>query len=127
MIENFLLTIFYSTGYECACEANFFGRHCEKSTFGFKMYSYMAFPSLDPSTNDLSITFSTNKRNSLLFYNYGPQAGGRSDFVALELVDGQPKFSFGGSRTAIAIVRGDKIVSDHKWHKVTFIRNGRVS
>ncbi|XP_022254786.1 cadherin-related tumor suppressor-like [Limulus polyphemus] len=113
--------------YRCACRANYFGRHCEKSPFGFHRYSYMAFPALRSSTNDISIVLSTNKRDSLLVYNYGRQSGGRSDFVALELHDGRPMFSFGGSRTAVATIRARTNVADGKWHKITVIRNGRVT
>lgn len=108
------------------CEPNFFGKHCEKSTYGFQPYSYMAFPSLKPSTNDISIVFSTNRRDALLAYNFGAQNGGRSDFVALEIVHGKPQFSFGGSRTAVAKVSLERDVADGDWHRVTVIRNGRV-
>ncbi|XP_075544524.1 cadherin-related tumor suppressor fat [Dermacentor variabilis] len=114
-------------GYHCQCEPNYFGKHCEKSTYGFQPYSYMAFPSLKPSTNDISIVFSTNQRDALLAYNFGVQNGGRSDFVALEIVDGKAQFSFGGSRTAISKVSVDKEVADGGWHRVTVIRNGRVA
>lgn len=109
------------------CEPNFFGKHCEKSTYGFQPYSYMAFPSLKPSTNDISIVFSTNRRDALLAYNFGAQNGGRSDFVALEIVHGKPQFSFGGSRTAVAKVSLERDVADGDWHRVTVIRNGRVA
>ncbi|CAN8006312.1 unnamed protein product [Ixodes hexagonus] len=114
-------------GYHCLCEPNFFGRHCEKSTFGFEPYSYMAFPSLKPSTNDISVVFATNRKHALLAYNFGSQNGGRSDFVALEIANGKPTFSFGGSRTAVAKVVLDRDVADGNWHRVTVIRNGRVA
>lgn len=61
----------------------------------------MTFASLDSSTNDIAIIFSTTKPNSLLVYNYGEQIGGRSDFVAIELIQGRATFSFGGVRTAV--------------------------
>ncbi|XP_022249667.1 cadherin-related tumor suppressor-like [Limulus polyphemus] len=114
-------------GYRCACKANYFGRHCEKSPFGFHRYSYMAFPVLKPTTNDISIILATNKQNSLLVYNYGRPSGGRSDFVALELHDGRPQFLFGGSRTAVATIAARTNVADGRWHKITVIRNGRVT
>lgn len=86
----------------------------------------MTFPTLDSTTNDISITFSTNKPDALLVYNYGLQTGGRSDFVAIELKGGQPRFSFGGARTAISRIQVEKSVSDGKWYKLTATRNGRV-
>lgn len=86
----------------------------------------MTFPTLDSTTNDISVTFSTNKPDALLVYNYGLQTGGRSDFVAIELKGGQPRFSFGGARTAISRIQVGQNVADGKWHKLTATRNGRV-
>ena len=86
----------------------------------------MTFPTLDPTTNDISIVFSTNKPDALLVYNYGVQTGGRSDFVAIEINGGKPWFKYGGSRTEITNVTVNKYVSDSNWYKVTATRNGRV-
>ena len=112
--------------YTCSCLPNFYGQHCERSTFSFKELSYMTFPTLHATTNDISITFSTNKPDALLVYNYGVQTGGRSDFVAIEIMGGKPRFSFGGSRTPITSISVSKKVSDGNWHRVTATRNGRV-
>ena len=113
--------------YQCKCPDNFYGTNCEKSTFGFGELSYMKFASLDPNTNDISITFSTLKENSLLIYNYGRQSGGRSDFLAIELVEGKAVFSFGGARTAITKISINKYLSSGRWYKVTATRNNRVA
>lgn len=89
----------------------------------------MTFPSLDAGTNDISFIFATTKANSLLVYNYGLQSGGRSDFVAVELINGKAVFSFGGARTAITSVTvGGKsnTLANGNWHKITATRNGRV-
>lgn len=87
----------------------------------------MTFPSLDGGTNDISVVFATTKLDALLVYNFGAQTGGRSDFVALELVAGCAVFSYGGARTAITSVRVDSdSLADGEWHKVTATRNGRV-
>ncbi|KAA0192694.1 hypothetical protein HAZT_HAZT002492 [Hyalella azteca] len=112
--------------YRCSCQTNFYGLHCEKSTFGFRDLSYMTFPTLDATTNDISLTFSTNKHDALLVYNYGVQTGGRSDFVAIELSGGRPRFSYGGARTAITSISVNKKVTDGGWYRVTATRNGRV-
>ena len=113
--------------YQCKCPDNFYGTNCEKSTFGFGELSYMKFSTLDPNTNDLSITFSTMKANSLLIYNYGQQSGGRSDFLAIELIEGKVVFSFGGARTAITRISINKYLSNGRWYKVTATRNNRVA
>ncbi|KAG8182639.1 hypothetical protein JTE90_018475 [Oedothorax gibbosus] len=116
-------------GYHCLCASNYFGKHCEKSSYGFHPYSYMAFSSLPSETNDISIVFAMKKflKNALLVYQFGAQSGGRSDFLALEIINSIPTLSFGGSRTAITRISVNFTVAGDKWHKVTVIRNGKVA
>lgn len=116
-------------GYKCSCSDGRYGTHCESTTFGFDELSYMQFPALDASTNDITIIFATTKPDALLLYNFGAQTGGRSDFIAIELLNGKPIFSFGGARTSItsvAISNPNKNLADGNWHKLTATRNGRV-
>lgn len=117
-------------GYKCNCPNGLHGRHCDKSSFGFNEYSYMSFPSLDSITNDITIVFSTSKPDSLLLYNYGTQVGGRSDFIAIELIEGKCVFSYGGARssiTAISVGKSDgSSLADSQWYKITAVRNGKV-
>lgn len=123
------LCVSLKPGYKCSCLDGRYGRHCEKSTFGFNELSYMTFPALDAATNDISIIFATTKSDSLLIYNFGTQTGGRSDFVAIELVRGKAIFSFGGARTSITSVTipgHTGTLADGEWHKITATRNGRV-
>ncbi|KAH8237858.1 hypothetical protein KR032_003993 [Drosophila birchii] len=120
------LCVSLKPGYKCNCTPGRYGRHCERFSYGFEPLSFMTFPALDVSTNDISIVFATTKPNSLLLYNYGIQSGGRSDFLAIELVHGQAYFSSGGARTAISTVIAGQNLADGGWHKVTATRNGRV-
>ncbi|XP_059046362.1 cadherin-related tumor suppressor [Achroia grisella] len=116
-------------GYKCSCTNGRYGTHCESATFGFNELSFMQFPALDASTNDITIIFATTKPDALLLYNYGIQTGGRSDFIAIELLGGKPVFSFGGSRTSItsvAINNFNRNLADGEWYKLTATRNGRV-
>ncbi|XP_064546558.1 cadherin-related tumor suppressor [Drosophila montana] len=120
------LCVSLKPSYKCSCPSGRYGRHCERFSYGFEPLSFMSFPSLDPTTNDISIVFATTKPTALLVYNYGLQNGGRSDFLAIELVKGQAVFSSGGSRTAISTVVAGLNLADGSWHKVTATRNGRV-
>lgn len=86
----------------------------------------MTFPSLDPNTNDIAITLSTNRKNSLLAYDFGEQTGGRSDFVALQLIEGKPTLSYGGARTEISSIFVNKFVTDGQWYRIIATRNSRV-
>lgn len=116
-------------GYKCSCTNGRYGTHCESTTYGFNELSYMQFPALDASTNDITIIFATTKPDALLLYNYGAQTGGRSDFIAIEILGGKPVFSFGGSRTSITSVTISdprKNLADGGWYKLTATRNGRV-
>ena len=113
--------------YQCKCPDNYYGTNCEKSTFGFGELSFMTFPALDPNTNDISITFSTTRSNCLLVYNYGEATGGRSDFIAVELINGKATFSFGGARTAVTKISVNKYLANGRWFKVTATRNNRVA
>ncbi|GJQ86646.1 ft [Trypoxylus dichotomus] len=123
------LCVSLKPGYKCSCTDGRYGRHCEKTTYGFLELSFMTFPPMDAATNDISFIFATTKANALLVYNYGLQTGGRSDFVAVEILKGKAVFSFGGARTAITSVSvggSTNNLADGNWHKITATRNGKV-
>ena len=112
--------------YRCRCLDNFYGNHCQLSTFGFSELSYVTFPALERNANDLSIIFTTTKSDSLLVYNYGRALGGRSDFIALELVGGAPRLSWGGARTSITRISVERRLDTGRWYKLTATRNNRI-
>lgn len=116
-------------GFRCQCTTGYFGANCDQRTFAFNELSYLQYPELEASTNDISIVFATTKPNSLLIYNYGTAIGGRSDFVALEIIAGKAVFSFGGAQTAITslvVGRNGETFANGEWHRVTATRNGKV-
>jgi len=113
--------------YRCRCLDNYYGNHCELSTMGFGQLSYAALPSLDATANDVSVIFTTTKANALLLYNRGELVGGRSDFLALELVKGRPLFSWGGARTEIARLKLDRDVATGRWYRLTATRRNQVA
>ena len=114
--------------YKCRCQDHFYGNHCEHSTYGFEEFSFVTFPTLDANTNDISVIFATSKSNALMVYNFGNATGGRSDFLSVELVEGYPRLSWGGSRTAITrLSLTNKRVDTGRWYKVTATRNNRVA
>ena len=113
--------------FRCECPDHYYGSKCEASTFGFDELSYVVFPPLDSTTNDIAIIFATTKPNSLLVWNYGTRSvGGRSDFFALELVGGKPRLSWGGARTNIVQLQLERQVNTGRLYKVTATRNNRV-
>ncbi|XP_067132550.1 cadherin-related tumor suppressor-like isoform X1 [Centruroides vittatus] len=108
-------------GYTCQCIPRFFGRHCEKSTWGFYPFSYMEFPPIDISSIDLSITFATNQTNSLLIYS---RTEDESFFVALEIVQNKLKLTYGSVRSHVVVI-SQRIVNDKKWHRVVANKFGK--
>ena len=63
-------------------------------------------------------SFSTQERNGLLFYN--GRFNELHDFIALEIVEGQVRFSFSTSSEIVTVtphVEGG--VHDGEWHTVT--------
>ena len=87
----------------------------------------MTFTSLETTTNDIRLIFSTVLKDALLVYTYGQQTGGRSDFVAVEIRSGRVTFSYGGVRTEITRVTVPVDVSNGHWFRLTATRNGRVA
>ena len=75
--------------------------------------------------NDALFRFATRERNAILLYNgrYNEQ----HDFVALEVVEGQLRFSFSlGSEVSRVTVKVQTGVSDGNWHQVRIDYFNRV-
>ena len=70
--------------------------------------------------------FSTRHANSLLLYN--GRFNGEHDFIALEIIDGQVRFSFSlGTEVSRVTAQVPGGVNDGMWHEVTVDYLNRVS
>uniref|UniRef100_A0A8C9R1A2 Protocadherin Fat 4 n=1 Tax=Scleropages formosus TaxID=113540 RepID=A0A8C9R1A2_SCLFO len=113
-------------GYSCHCPFGVFGKHCELNSYGFEDLSYMEFPSLDPNNNYIYIKFATVKKDALLMYNYDNQTGEKGEFLALEIADGQMRFSFNLGSGTYKLTTTKK-VSDGEFHTVIARRAGMAA
>ncbi len=68
--------------------------------------------------------FSTLKQNALLLYSL--TSGSSSEFIALEIVNGNVRFSFALGDGAITRVVVNRNVADGKWHRITVERFEKV-
>uniref|UniRef100_A0A4W5JBD6 Protocadherin Fat 4 n=1 Tax=Hucho hucho TaxID=62062 RepID=A0A4W5JBD6_9TELE len=113
-------------GYYCHCPFGVFGKHCELNSYGFEELSYMEFPSLDPNNNYIYIKFATLKSNALLMYNHDNQTGDKAEFLALEIFEGQMRFSFNlgsGTYKLMTMIK----VADGQFHTVIARRAGMAA
>lgn len=125
----YLMIIVASTFYfwyvGCSSSSGVFGKHCELNSYGFEELSYMEFPSLDPNNNYIYIKFATLSSNALLMYNHDNQTGDKAEFLALEIIDGQMRFSFNLGSGTYKLTTAMK-VSDGQFHTVIARRAGMV-
>uniref|UniRef100_A0AAY4CGQ0 Protocadherin Fat 4 n=1 Tax=Denticeps clupeoides TaxID=299321 RepID=A0AAY4CGQ0_9TELE len=113
-------------GYYCHCPFGVFGKHCELNSYGFEELSYMEFPSLDPNNNYIYIKFATLKSHALLMYNHDNQTGDKAEFLALEILEGQMRFSFNLGSGTYQLMTTMK-VSDGHFHTVIARRAGMAA
>ena len=114
---------------KCTCDS---GKACQCSCIGFESASYLMLPTLESlqqgKFNNITFEFSTAESDGLLLYNTDGKYRRDSDFIAIQIISGKIQLSFnlGYTRSAV-VVEHDKTVDDGKWHRVTAIRNGKVS
>uniref|UniRef100_A0A8C5N4G4 Protocadherin Fat 4 n=1 Tax=Gouania willdenowi TaxID=441366 RepID=A0A8C5N4G4_GOUWI len=113
-------------GYFCHCSFGVFGKHCELNSYGFEELSYMEFPSLDPNNNYIYIKFATLQSDALLMYNHDNQTGDKAEFLALEIIEGQMRFSFNLGSGTYKLMTMMK-VSDGDFHTVIARRAGMAA
>ncbi|XP_071089001.1 protocadherin Fat 4-like [Haliotis cracherodii] len=106
-------------GYTCDCVYGYFGSRCEKSSKGFSEGSFLEFPPLSNLNNtDITLFFATNKRNALLFLSQATVSPTILGFVALEIIDGNVRFSFKFTSVFPKVLQVNRGVSDGRWYRV---------
>ncbi|XP_033127144.1 protocadherin Fat 4-like [Anneissia japonica] len=103
--------------YQCECKYGEKGNDCQFSSIGFEGGSYMEFISTLGSSNIITIEFTTVQANALLFYNHDGTTTYLSNFLALEVINGQLQLSYSDGGDIIRI-KTMKVVSDGQWHTV---------
>nr|XP_006812462.1 PREDICTED: protocadherin Fat 4-like [Saccoglossus kowalevskii] len=108
-------------GFTCECNFGERGDRCEFSSYSFLPMSYAQYESLGGATNWITMQFATTFENTLLLYNHDTNVGDKSEFIAIEVIDGKVWFSYNmGDGTTR--VHTDKIVSDGEWHEIIATR-----
>jgi hypothetical protein len=103
-------------GFHCQCPYEYWGKRCQYTSKGFSELSYMEFNSIDQNLKDidLDLTFSTIRSKGLLLYN--PSNTGK--FIALEIFNGNVRFSFNFGDATATVLTVPKIVSIGEWFRV---------
>ena len=113
---------------KCRCSS---GASCQCACLGFNPVSYLELSTLQGQRqgtfNIISLEFSTVKSNGLLLYNTNGKYEKFSDFIALEIVNGNVRLSFNlGDTEHPTVVNVDREVADGQWHRVVVTRDGKV-
>ncbi len=116
-----------AAGYRCQCGFGEQGTNCEFTSRGFQTLSYMEVPPvLDDRYNMIVMEFSTIKNNALLLYSTLTSANSE-EFMAIEVVGGQVRFSFALDGSSISRLVVPLFVDDGSWYKVQAQRDDNVS
>ncbi|XP_043190636.1 protocadherin-like wing polarity protein stan isoform X2 [Amphibalanus amphitrite] len=102
-------------------------QHCQLTARSFSEGSFLTFPALHQRHRlNIKLRFATRSRDGLLLYN--GRYNERHDFIALEVLDGQVRFSFSvgsGAHHVTGHVPGG--VSDGNWHQVELDYHNRTA
>ena len=117
------------TGFHCQCGFAVRGARCEVRSRGFLPLSYIEYQNLwHPENNKVVMEFATSSSNALLLYGVGaPSSSGVGEFVAIEIVSGMVKFSFGLGEGSIMRMTVPRKVDDGSWHRLEVDRKGKVN
>lgn len=108
----------------CLCTPAAYGQYCERTSTNFGPLSYQQYASsFGQATDSVSIEFATLQTDALLVYI----VAGQSDFMAVEVVDGQVRLTYSHTNISPVIVYTTHFVSDGSWHRVEATRSGQVN
>lgn len=113
--------------YGCVCSFGSRGSDCGVSGRGFQPLAYIQFSVvINRTENDIGVEIATNSNRSLILY----YVTGDQRFLALEIIEGQIRFSFGGGGYEggmVFQVTNPQYVSDGQWYRVEATRETMVS
>ncbi|KAJ8298120.1 hypothetical protein KUTeg_024651 [Tegillarca granosa] len=113
-------------GFRCECDFRYWGPTCQFSSIGFNEGSYMEFAPMAEYDNVIDVTFSTIKENSLLLYNPSAIADS-SEFISLEIVKGNIRFSYKLDYSQTTRLTVPKSVTSGNWFRVQVHRNRKTT
>ncbi|XP_021703018.1 neural-cadherin isoform X1 [Aedes aegypti] len=114
------------SGIRCSCPPGYSGPRCQQTVRSFRGNGWAWYPSLDMcDKSHISVEFITTKAEGLIFYN-GPivppddnNEQQQSDFIALELEQGYPRFLIDyGSGTLELRIQTKNPLNDGDWHRI---------
>ena len=126
--QNGAQCITTANGFECACSFGQRGSRCEVTSKGFLPLSYMEYSlPWDRRKNTISMEFATVKENALLLYGSGSSTNGKGEFIAVEIINGEVRFSFALGEGGVTRMTVPKRVNNGQWYHVEVDRTEKVS
>ena len=115
-------------GYRCECTPGYSGRNCDLRPRSFRGASFLAYDIATPQDqerNSVELKFATTQSDALLLYF--PDLVKPNEFLALEVIGGRLRWSFGlGEQSEVVRVSVDKRVDTGAWFDVQATRDQRV-
>ncbi|XP_031559365.1 cadherin EGF LAG seven-pass G-type receptor 2-like [Actinia tenebrosa] len=116
-------------GFKCGCKdkPTVSTPFCELKTRSFKDGDYLAFPALTQKWRvHIKLQFATLQSDAVLLYN--GRYNNENDFIALEITNGQVRFTVNtGKDAASAVTNVEGGVNDGTWHTVTAVFKNQTS
>ena len=116
-------------GYTCGCADGDRGQHCEVLSRNFEPLSYIEYDlTVNQPRNSIELEFRTYRSDALLLYLTGGPGNHQSahQYIALEVMKGQVRFSFLTEQTQPVRVTVNTRVDTGEWFHVEAVRNSEV-